>query len=473
MLDRFALKFSTLEEFSDKELKSKLTVCGCVEFCHEIPDCYHLIDVAICYLELAYLGERLSQLDQDIKLTKYSSLCCFKFIPKNMEQCIRCLRELERMFMEDDCGAGPPLLAEETSEFLSSTKHKPVKFPELLDLYYANSIAANSDWSDEEKYEIYSEHPEWAYHCWCSARSSECGYDLYVSPSFWMMPADADYRLALKLASDIDLVDVEMKEFSHLVIANEAMCLLGVGLTVSFPQWLHLQLLEIASILFPVDWEPGSMYWSCLNGSCRFLISENRDFLICEGERFTYLLFREDFSVVGQDALEILFDYVSDGAELLQHQAGLRLTYECKWDRLDDERFELLCYDLLRRDGRFNSKRIHKMGLAKSRDGGRDIVAHTPSRTGSSSESWLVQCKCYQSKKSLGRNDISLAELIAEYDPTGIIIATNLVVDAGTYDKFERISKNQSVDIEVWSGLEIERMVNQHPDLYKKYFELW
>ena len=110
------------------------------------------------------------------------------------------------------------------------------------------------------------------------------------------------------------------------------------------------------------------------------------------------------------------------------------------------------------------------MGLAKSRDGGRDILAYTHSRPGAAPQRWLAQCKYSAVKKTLGRNSVQLAELIDEYSPAGVIIATNLIVDAGLHDKTESIAQNRRVKIEVWDVLEIERRLNRYPDLYKYYF---
>jgi hypothetical protein len=110
------------------------------------------------------------------------------------------------------------------------------------------------------------------------------------------------------------------------------------------------------------------------------------------------------------------------------------------------------------------------MGLSKSRDGGRDIVTFEKSYSGQNGRRlWIIQCKHSKKNKSLGKNNIILSELIDEYRPYGVIIATNMIIDAGAYDKFDKIAKNRRIKIEYWHGLWIERLLNKNPDLFKVY----
>jgi len=441
----------------------------------DFPECYNHSDIAVYYLEVAFIGELLHSIDSGVSLKtakskiSYGLSYQFAFKVTDYEQAVRAFTVLRGIWPDYDDGESYP--NEAIDRFLDSLNSKKPAFPDLVDSYYANHIGSSYDWLDEYRDGTYSRHPEWAYHCWLSAKSTECGYPLYISPSFWMMPAGVDFRNAIRLASDIDDPDTSLELVENRFAFEGITCLLGSGKTAVINEWFYMQLLEIASIIFPVDYDPGNSMWSRLPSPRRFHISDSRDFLVCEGNTFTYILFRENFSFATQEELTVLRKYFERYHRGLSFQSGFLLEYKCDWSVLNDESFEVVCYDLIRRDGRFKPSKVTKMGLAKSRDGGRDIIAYTHSRHGTLPEKWLIQCKHSLSKKSLGRNAVQLAELIDEYAPVGVILATNLLVDAGMHDKAERVSQNRGIEIEIWDGLELERRVNQNPDIYQRYFE--
>ncbi|MDR2543446.1 MAG: restriction endonuclease, partial [Treponema sp.] len=156
-------------------------------------------------------------------------------------------------------------------------------------------------------------------------------------------------------------------------------------------------------------------------------------------------------------------------ADLLERGSN-SIKIKSNWSLFNDEIFEQICYDLILRDGRFVPEETRKMGLSKSRDGGRDIIAFEKSHSGQKKKRlWIIQCKFSKLNKSLGRDDIRLSELIDEYLPYGIIIATNMIIDAGAYDKFDRIARNRKININYFNGLWIERLLNRNPDLLRCY----
>jgi len=471
------IDFKFLERNTNEQIRSKLEQtdgAGCLRY--DFPECYNQSDVAWHYLEAAFIGQLLHSLDTKVKYRTEKTdrhlglVYCFSFrtnLYEKTEETFEVLRDL--MAESDEFACFDPI--PELDDFIDSLGVSPVAFPDLIDSYYANHLGSSGEWLDEQRDETYSNNPEWAYQCWLSAESSKCGYKLYTSPRFWMMPAGVDFRTAIRVASDIDEYDVTLEKIETSFIFEGNVCLLGSGMTPLIRERFYLQLLEIASVIFPVEYEPGNSYWSRLPSPKHYLISKNRDFLVCEGDTFTYILFRGDFSLTSIDGLKFLRSYFEAYHKKLSIQAGLLLEYECNWKLLNDESFETLCYDLTRRDGRFAPSKTKKMGLAKSRDGGRDIVTYTHNRPRTTPQKWLIQCKHSLAKKSLGRNTVHLAELIDEYSPEGVIIATNLIVDSGLHDKAERIAKNRNVEIEIWDGLQIERLVNQHLDLFKRYFK--
>lgn len=441
---------------------------GCLFF--NFPMCRNHSDIAGYYLEAAFIGEILQSVADDVSYVEepdgyYGSTYIFSFHVLSYDNVSEIFEILGQLLSEENYE--PP---DELEDFRDALGKQKITFPDLIDSYYANMLGSNYDWPDDYRDEVYTVHPEWAYHCWRSARSPECGYPLYVSPDFWLIPAGADILNALKFVPDINLNDLSYEHINSKFAFKSNICLLGIGKTLVLSEYLHSQILEIASIVFPVEYDPGSSNWSRLPTAQRFKISQNIDFLVCEGNTFTYILFRENFSLANLKQLAGIQEHVAGWLKGLSFQAELRLEYKCNWELLNDEDFELVCYDLVRRDGRFVSSKVKKMGLAKSRDGGRDIIAYTPSRLGTEAKKWLIQCKHSLTKKTLGRNAIQLAELIDEYSPEGIIVATDLIVDAGLHDKIERIEQNRGIKIEVWDALEIERLLNKNHDLYNYHF---
>jgi hypothetical protein len=461
-----------LEENSNQEIETQLKNSnGYGIFIFNFPMCRSHSDIAEYYLDVAFIGQLLHSLDSRVSYTEssddcYGSIYAFSFHVHSYEKFEENFEILRQLLNEESLDP-----VEEREDFRDILGVHRVAFPDLIDFYYANVLGSNYDWEDEYRDELYLEHPEWAYHCWLSARSPECGYPLYVSPKFWLMPAGVDFKTALNFVSDIDVNEISMESVQNRFTIEEGICLLGAGKTAVISELLHQQILEIASIVFPVEYDPGSSRWSRLPAVHRFSISCNMDFLICGGDTFTYILFREDFSFATTKQLAGIRKHVEKLFKGLSFQAELLLEYKCNWALLNDESFELVCYDLARRDGRFVSSKVKKMGLAKSRDGGRDILAYTPARPGATPQKWLIQCKHSLAKKTLGRNSIQLAELISEYSPAGVIIATNLIVDAELHDKAESIAQNLGAEIEMWDALELERRLNRNTDLYKLYFE--
>lgn len=460
-----------LEENSLQEIIAQLRHAnghGVVLF--KLPMCRNHSDVAEYYLEAAFIGQLLHSIDTDVSCTEesdgyYGSIYTFSFFVHSYEKMEEILETLKSLLSEEHLEP-----TEEIDDFCDTFGKQKIAFPDFVDSYYANMLGSNYDWLDDYRDEIYAQHPEWAYHCWLSARSPECGYPLYVSPKFWLLPAHGRIRKILKFVPDIESQTITTENIRETFTLENDIYLLGAGKTAMIPKWLHLQILEIASIVFPVEYNPGTMYWKRLPTIKHFLLSTNLDFIVCYGNTFTYILFRDEFSIANSKKLKTIRTQIEALFKKFSSQAGLLLQYKCNWKLLDDEKFELVCCALAQRDGRFPPQKVKKMGLAKSRDGGRDIIACTYSRPGSNPQRWLIQCKYSLAKKSLGGNAIQLGDLIDEYTPDGIIIATNLIINSSLHDKADKIAKSRNVEIELWDALEIERLLNINVDLYDYYF---
>jgi WD40 repeat protein len=142
----------------------------------------------------------------------------------------------------------------------------------------------------------------------------------------------------------------------------------------------------------------------------------------------------------------------------------------CPWSQLDDEKFEQLCYDIIKEKN--NPIEIHKIGKSRSRDGGRDIVFYKPTNIDSIPVKWIVQCKLIRNGKSLtGKKVENIRDMLDEYNAGGFCIMTTGIIDATLHDKLDNLKEKNAIDIEKWSYLEIERFLAEHPEIKARYFK--
>ena len=110
------------------------------------------------------------------------------------------------------------------------------------------------------------------------------------------------------------------------------------------------------------------------------------------------------------------------------------------------------------------------MGSSRSRDGGRDLLAKTRSRHGHPSESWIIQCKHTNSRKSLSGSQVQISDVVDQYECQGFGVMTNVVIDSTLFDKLDAIAMKRNIGKLTWSGMELERFLQSHVDLIQKYF---
>jgi hypothetical protein len=443
--------------------------------------CHHHIDFAIGELERAFIGEILSDYASSITYIEKTYSFYIEYFNPSFPQVVYWLSGLS--YYGDDDYSDEYMVITDNLPFKFSVHEefhqfegdifegkRPVKFYALVDDYFANMILDENTWYDKQ--ETLNEHPEWAFHMWRSAWSSKLGFDLYVSPIYWLLHESSNISEALKTASFMKEKDYQFKE-SNSVYSDLLNILIFTKYDViSLPQEIHYEAVRCAEILFPIDDEPRFNVQYDWYSQGHFSLTSNNSILRWTGQTFQYIIFRDSFTVLNHNALRHLTKHTQALLNSILCYSNESISLKFDWSKLDDERFEAICYHLVLRDGRFSAEKTKKMGHARSRDGGRDIVTEVVRRTGDKGSAvWIVQCKFSLQKKSLGRNEILLSELIDEYLPSGIIIATNTLVDSGTYDKYERISKNRKIIVDVWDGLRIERELNKNPDLFTKFFK--
>jgi hypothetical protein len=192
-----------------------------------------------------------------------------------------------------------------------------------------------------------------------------------------------------------------------------------------------------------------------------------------------------DFCVVSTDGANIvLFDiektrnneshkFINAAKQLLSSIEDELVTdakTDVNWACFDDEIFEQLCYDIVYHNSKFDKNTIRKMGKSRSRDGGRDIVVFTKSALGDKPKKYIFQCKLSGREKSINTSNVgSISDVIDQYGADGYGLMCNCYIDSTLFDRLDGISDSRGIDIETWSGFEIERFLSRRPLLKQRY----
>ncbi|HEX8211774.1 MAG TPA: restriction endonuclease [Longimicrobium sp.] len=145
-----------------------------------------------------------------------------------------------------------------------------------------------------------------------------------------------------------------------------------------------------------------------------------------------------------------------------------------RWsESIDDERFELLIMELVRREP--SVLWVRKVGSSKDRDGGRDLLAtwttpplpgealsldETPSRE----RRVIVQCKAYRRPVDKSRvRDIR--DLLEHHDANGYLLAVSSTITSGLFDHLDHLRRRGRFWIDWWTRTEIEEKLQAHPDI--------
>ncbi|WP_395836861.1 restriction endonuclease [Cystobacter fuscus] len=162
---------------------------------------------------------------------------------------------------------------------------------------------------------------------------------------------------------------------------------------------------------------------------------------------------------------------MENSADRLRQLVGLPPSSLCNWDSINEEDFEELCYDVLRRTGIFDERTIRKHGKTRSRDGGRDIEIWSRSRIGKPGVKWIFQCKYLSTSRSLGAGRIDMSDVVEQYGAGGFGVMTNSVIDSTLYDRMDAIAARRGLELMSWSKLELERFITPRRDLLRRYFK--
>lgn len=192
--------------------------------------------------------------------------------------------------------------------------------------------------------------------------------------------------------------------------------------------------------------------------------------IIADDEPFRYIYFMPK-QLAGNKLLS-LYDKISVVFGRLGELAGVTKNIELPWEKLDDEKFENLCYDIIYHSQRYDNDTIRKMGKSRSRDGGRDIVVYTRQRPGVPKKMYIFQCKFTRTGSSMTTQKVeNISDTVLHYHAQGYGVMTPVVIDAALYDRIDGICVRLKIESDNWSGLEIERFLARHPNLRERYFK--
>ena len=504
------------KEASIKLNASEISQSSCDDLCQiienakgnivlEIPGMGHFqsfLDQAEVYYNALFIGENIASFCKNIHCElnyDYTQPIHFVFQPNNiagLAQQLMWLFPLSDLDLDDDY---PVDLYNEYEEFRGNLENRILRFPELGDLYRGNCVAGQEDsyhYSLDRDYfiELHSKYPEEIHYFWRSFLSNEIGYDFYVSQKSWIVPLGVDIKELLKRYGGFKNEVPDLEAAEYLSLLNCPPIAFQNKNLIIFPEsdvyqaqkcaeymWFEspecdkirdnmrakiIQLgIDITTIPFLLN--------SYINQENRTQIQKNLlsiegDVLIVQDRIAQYILFPKTLKKIKPEDGEKYLESISKLSESLRTLIGRTTDIACPWDKLDDNQFEELCYDVV--NYRHQPSKILKMGKSRSRDGGRDIVFHTTGRAGQPPVKWIVQCKLIRDGSSLAGSKVQVADPVDQYGAGGFCVMTSGVIDSTLYDKLEGVARNRGIEIDWWSRLELERFLARHTELRDRYF---
>ena len=483
----------------------------------------HYSDLAQYYLEAAYIGQNLTQYSEKISYSLdwslgYHPIAQLGLLPKasEIEKLASIIHSYGKVYSGEHDEESEDFM-EGYFEYRENLEQYQHAFPELVDDYYANFINGeyyeyspidNADFFESE----FKSFPERKFGFWKCAFSDVIGEDFFVSMDSWIIPNSSNFSKILKEYSGIENINFIKAEF--FAIGNISY-LMSDGLIIHFPFASLVQAKHCSSNLFdnwhiendlfnrdeiwmnrfmtfdrgfaqlsskenykgyPEDRSEELIDLATKNEEflhpppvvC-FFLSEYGDHILVRDEKCSYLFFGTD--KLAHSELISLGNRLSLLFHTTANLAGIHIQIKCPWEKLNDEKFEELCYDIIYHNPKFDNTTIRKMGKSKSRDGGRDIVVHTHFRPGYQAEKFIFQCKYLKPGSSLTASRVlDISDTIEQYGAKGYGIMTSVVIDSTLYDKLDRISASKKIETQEFSVYELERILARYDNIRQRHF---
>jgi hypothetical protein len=399
---------------------------------------------------------------------------------------------------------------DEVAEYEETYNKRVFVFPELINNYWANLIngayweIASEYYESETQFfrKTYRKYPEHRFGFWKSPSSINFKDLIYFSTENWIIPPGTNLISSLKaysgLENNLTIENADKVEF------NGATVLLTNSTAVYFSHREQLiNSIKFTERLLEKNSNDGkskekrntfgiiqeSLFGEpVLKGKrsrvrrkseiqidpteIRYKVSEFGDLIVVEYKGFNFIFFSSN--TLSFEEIKDLHSVLHPAYSKTQNLINKSISGRCNWPELSDDTFEELCYDILYCHSQFDSSTIQKMGKSRSRDGGRDITIMTKRTPTNEPELYIFQCKYISDNSSLSAAKVSNAgNVIMQYGAKGYGIFTTTVIDATLYDMLDGFNRNMRVNTFFrWSKYELERYLNTHDALKRKYFSV-
>jgi hypothetical protein len=460
-----------------------------------IPSSRTMLDVSYSYLYASYVLEKLAAnfttknfttsssrhdyFNYDIQVYQY----CFDELSPLIVEFLCVLKSNE--YIEDDEDFH---FIEKVNEFEAGLNSVTLNFPDIIDLYYANMVNGGLDESGNSQEDKYPAH---RYGYWHAAKYLSSSTDVLYSENCWIASNDIDIATLFhdentKDSFSIIPANLLVINSQAMVISENGVLQILMGEVIQGVACIHdtfpdrdgyyphqldrfngaffsnnTQYSEFNSIDPTNFWLDGTVF--------ELYVSEFGEFVIFKTIEASLVLF--NISKPAYSKSQTFINSMLAISASFEDEVLLAHSIELDWHQMDDEKFELLCYDIIYHNSKFDRETIKKMGNSRSRDGGRDIVVHTKEIHNNKAKKFIFQCKFSKTYKSLNTSNIgSVSDVIDQYGAEGYGVMCNYVIDSTLYDRLEGIGKNREIKIETWSGYEIERFIARRPNIKQIHF---
>lgn len=378
---------------------------------------------------------------------------------------------------------------EKINEYEGEFTGLKLRYPEVIDDYLINLVnGAYYEMEYETIREQLSHFPERYYGFFFGAKYNTCEEKVLFSSQSWIVPksltlekvfSDHNYDGQISVLpahllmidqktvaiSEIGVVEIPMGQVLQAIACYE---------DYSNPRDEYRQKLSLDGSFFessPKERDLEESFPSVFNTQSelyKVYTSEFSDFCIVSTKEVNIVLF--DVSQIRNRESQKFLDASMQLLSNLEDEIVTDSKVCIDWNIFDDELFEQLCYDIIYHNSKFNRNTIRKMGKSRSRDGGRDIVVYTKSISGDKPKKYVFQCKLSGREKSINTSNVgSVSDVIEQYCAEGYGLMCNCYIDSTLFDRLDGISNRRGVDIETWSGFEVERFLSRRPLIKQRY----